>query len=251
MQPATNPAGRQLRLLRKLLLAPSVLVPGGVGAVALGLALASANPVSMLGLVGAACLGVSLVIAGARYLFAFDEVLREVEGRSAAPVGGTLQSEIRLRSDGDPRTTDMLNRLNQVAGRLASLEKRAGKTAESGEVLEKARQLYQSCLQSLDHAWQNWKAAQEVATDDARRSLLSAREQIYGEVGQSIERLNATLDQFQVAALSRGDQQNLSQIQAELDMGLEVARNVQRRMNELDRELGLDRLGQSDSSVGK
>jgi methyl-accepting chemotaxis protein len=77
-----------------------------------------------------------------------------------------------------------------------------------------------------------------MATAEARETVLRSRGELLEEVTRSVEQLGASIDQIQVSALAQGaGSSDLAKIRSELDVGLEVARRVQERMEDLDRRV--------------
>ena len=77
-----------------------------------------------------------------------------------------------------------------------------------------------------------------MAAEDKRNVSLQTREQLIQEVTGSIENLGRTLDYFQLARVEEElPEEHLAEVRRELEQGLEVARNVQQRRDELEREL--------------
>ena len=105
------------------------------------------------------------------------------------------------------------------------------------EVKEKTGQLYRSCLASLERSLVLRDAALEMMTESARRNLFKSREALIGEVGTTIRHLAATLDFLQTAKLEKDDDLHRARMWEELDFGLEVARRVEDRMNDLEQSL--------------
>jgi hypothetical protein len=111
---------------------------------------------------------------------------------------------------------------------------------EIPEVYQQAMELYQSCLTLLKRTFELWIASRSVSTDRARHQLLDARDELLGQVEQSVDHLNASLDSLQTSGIDRTREElalHNSQLQQELEQGLEVARAVEKRMDELEREI--------------
>ncbi len=146
-----------------------------------------------------------------------------------------------MRRDRDPRTSDLVKHLRGIFERLWVLTPDPeSEWKEIPEVFRQAMELYQSCLTLLQRTYELWIASKSVATDRARHQLLDARDDLLGKVEQSIDHLNASLDSLQTAHIDRTREElaiHNSQLQKELEQGLDVARAVEKRMDELEREL--------------
>lgn len=151
----------------------------------------------------------------------------------------------RMRRDRDPRTTKMVKKLKDVYDRLTargipeSADSVTKRRAGMAEVHQGARGLYQSCLDMLERSLELWNGARKMATESSRAQLLKSRDEILDQVEESINHLDRTLDQIQVAKLGQDDSISAdnSQLQQELEQGLEVARRVEERMRDLEHDL--------------
>ena len=146
-----------------------------------------------------------------------------------------------LRGDRDPRTSNMLKKLQKVHDRLLMVDRwqRDGASEIFGEVNVQANELYQACLRLLERSLEIWKASRDMATESARRKLRDSREQLVTEVQQSIDNLEQTLDHIQTSQLKQGSQveSDAARLREELDEGLTVARQVEQRMRQLEVDL--------------
>ncbi len=144
-----------------------------------------------------------------------------------------------LRSDRDPRTSNMLKRLQRIYDRLLESE-RAGIDPVYKEVSVQANRLHQSCMELLRMSLRLWKASREVTTESVRKQLETSRESSINEVQEGIINLERSLDHLQTSELRGGasDEVNAARLRKELDEGLNVARRVENRIRSLDSELG-------------
>ncbi len=238
-----DPGRFRKRFLTRLVASPWVGVPAGLGLASLGLGIVLGHPLGFFGFMGVVGILLGVGMGATRWVLgydqiarqAFEEVLSETERSHYAFLDGL---EKRLHGDGDPRTIASVRDLRKIYRRL----ERAGMVGEggSGELLPEIRdhsvELYESCVESLERTLAFWNAAQEMATREAREKLLRSREELLAEIRQSIHHLGATLDHLQTAALqSERPGQELSEMRRELEMGLEVARRVSSRMDQLER----------------
>ncbi len=249
MEPVENPtvAASHLRsrMLYRLFAAPSVSVPLWLGAAALLIAFLMGNPTGFLGVVGLASVLAAFGSAGIRWTLGHDRLkaMASKELETEAVRNHTLYLHYlwrRLRVDGDPRTRQYLEQMRRLYQRMQRADVLGKRTDPHllPEIREKTEQLYRSCLAALERTHDYWTATHQMATEEGRREAVAARQALLAEVGRSLERLNATLDHLQAAALRHADQtEQLAGIRAELDEGLEVAKRVEVRMEELDRSL--------------
>lgn len=154
--------------------------------------------------------------------------------------------ERRLQADHDERTNQHLVMLRQLHRRMHDVGIFEGDLPPIilPDVKERMKQLYRSCLSSLERSVVLREAALEMMTEAARGKLFRSRESLIGEVGTTIRHLGATLDFLQTSKLKDDNDQYLAQMRQELEFGLEVARRVEDRMSSLERsasdERGLD-----------
>jgi len=170
--------------------------------------------------------------------------------RVAAAAGDAHESYLRelrrrLREDRDSRTSDCVRRLHQVSRRLQSLRGEAirrGRAARWDDAQDGMQQVYDHSLSSLERTWELWEGAQRLASAAARQQAEDARETLIHQMQQSIQQLERGLDQWQNAASesensSTESAEVLGQLRKELDASLEVARDVDERMKQLEGDL--------------
>ena len=142
-----------------------------------------------------------------------------------------------IRKDRDPRTTKILKDLERIHERMLKLESESIRMSGISTLLIQANQLYNSCLESLERSIQLWVGASEMATDDARTKLLAERDKTVVSVEESIAHLDASLDHIQTSTLKATvlDSADHQQLRDELQIGLDVARQVEERIDEIER----------------
>lgn len=240
-----EPAKFRNRVLLRLLASPSVIVPAGLGAAALLVGLATGQPTGVWGLVGLSGVLLGLGAAAGRWLFGFGEIARQAFDELRAEAGRDQRAYLRrlrnrVRADRDPRSNRLLMELVELAGRMARAGM-VGPRADGEPLTDVAAQLvelHRSCLASLERTVDLYETARDMETEAARAELLTRREKLLDEIHRTEEHLSATLDYLQSAQLKRGDKEaDLARMREELDQGLAVAQQVERRMDELDREL--------------
>lgn len=150
--------------------------------------------------------------------------------------------ERRLAADGDPRTESSLRDLRALA---KAFEKGGAWSASLNtrtvfDILAGVEQLFKRCVLSLKKTLELWYTAQNMATAEAREPILRQRERIIEDVGKSIRQLGGILAGIQnIGAEEDAGDRELARIREELDRSLEVARMVEKRMQSLDREIGV------------
>ena len=142
-----------------------------------------------------------------------------------------------IRKDRDPRTTKILKDLERIHERMLRLESEHINMLGMSSLLIQANELYDSCLESLERSIQLWAGASEMATEEARNKLLVERDKTVINVEKSIGHLDTSLDHIQTAALKAAatEDSNHQQLRDELQIGLDVARSVEERIDEIER----------------
>lgn len=184
-------------------------------------------------------------------------MIRRVMGHGSAPPDGRDEKthleylrnlRRKMRRDGDPRTGGLVTKLRAIYQHLEQSKDTAA--ADYGGVLpemhEQARELYQSCLSLLEHTYELWDTGRSLADENNRKALASERETIIGELQQSVEHLDRTMDELRTAALRR-NQSDLgfdsvgeqARLRDELSMGIETIRAVEKRTVQLEEDLGM------------
>lgn len=148
------------------------------------------------------------------------------------------QLHARMRHDGDPRTRECVRQLQGLFRRMRSFQLDTGERNAKvwNQVKEQVQLLYSSCLTSLERTLTMSQAAEQMTSSRAKDQLLANREQVVQEVYATVNQLEATLDQIQTAALESRETPELGRMRQELEAGLDVARNVEQRMEELEAE---------------
>ena len=148
--------------------------------------------------------------------------------------------DARLQNDGDPRTEACLRDLRTFA--KAFQEERLwthGVNAGSiYSIVNGVEDLFSQSVAALERSVEMIRMARSLATPQARRPILAQREDLIQDVGKSIQQLGRILAELQRIGGEGGeDMSKLASIREELDQSLEVARRVDRRMNQLSRDL--------------
>lgn len=230
--------------IKKATLSKSVWIPVVAGGVTM--ALASGAPFW----IGVAVF--SMGIGSALWRFTIgrrqteEAVIQQLRDESNRQHYAFLRSlQRKLRRDRDETTGRLLRQLRETHKRMAS----ANIFSSSGSLQQPAKawqvdihrqmaKLYESSVGSLGRSFDLWRSAQVVKDEKLRQELLGSRTQLLTEVEESIERLGKTLDQMQVSSLKDEEPSSeLSSVRRELEQGLTVAENIEKRLRELDRQV--------------
>lgn len=229
------------QMIRRVIWTPSFIMPVLAGGL-----LAYAAEGTFIGMLGAGLLIVCIFNAAAKWTWgrarleksALQDLLKKQRREHLTHLDDVRSS---MRRDRDPRTSDLVKQLRGIFERLWTLTPDPNSEwKETPEVYQQAMELYQSCLTLLKRTFELWIASKSVSTDRARHQLLDSRDELLGQVEASIDHLNASLDSLQTSGIDRTREElalHNSQLQKELEQGLEVARAVEKRMDELEREI--------------
>ncbi len=229
------------QMIRRVLLSPSFLMPACMGGF-----FAFVGGGSFVGMLGTGMLILGIFNAAAKWTWGRKRLtqlaLNDILGKQRREHLDQLESvRSMMRRDRDPRSSELIKQLRGVFERAWTLTPDPeSEWKEPPEVYRQVMQLYQSCLQLLQRTYELWRASKAVATDRARHQLLDSRDELLGKVEESIDHLNASLDGLQTASIDRTQEElaiQNKQLQRELEQGLEVARAVEKRMDELERDL--------------
>ena len=203
--------------------------------------------------IGAAIFGGLLCILGgvgaffSRFFLGKEEINKKIlaEMQKEAQVEREkmlIDLEKRLRADGDPRTEESLCDLIALA-KAFQKHQSWGKMLNARstfDILEGVERLFNRCLFSLERTLELWYTAKEMVTPESREPVLKQREQIVEDVRESIKQLGKILAGIHSIGLDSDKRDSeLAHIRQELDQSLEVARQVEKRMDTLDREIGV------------
>lgn len=145
-------------------------------------------------------------------------------------------------ADNDPRPETALRDLRALLQAFEEAENgaAAGHLPMVVELHQRARQLFQQCVQSLVQSGRLWQTARGLATAAARTPLLAQRERIIADVQATVKQLSETLVSVQSlgADATTGSSRELTRMRGELDRSLEVARTVEERVDALLNDSG-------------
>lgn len=164
---------------------------------------------------------------------AYDRLVQKQRGQQEA----SLQKlEQRLLSDQDPRTETIFHSLRQLYARLKEKVDSGRVTPAAYDVVEGVDKLFHSCIKQLEDSVDLWETAQAME-GPARKSILQQRELLVREVAEAVEHLARTVERFHELETGRS-RAELGQLRKELDESMRVAREVERRTEELTQPRG-------------
>ena len=151
----------------------------------------------------------------------------------------------RLREDNDDRSSRCVRELARLYDRIRTddlLKDNNRDAAVTTEVKGQCQQLYDTSFESLERTYSLWQASTQLASAEKRAGVLDSRERLLSDIAESIENLAHTLDFLQTARLEadEANQRSVRKAREELEHGLEVARAVHIRLNELEEEFRIE-----------
>ncbi len=145
-----------------------------------------------------------------------------------------------LRGDKDYRSNQCMRELQTLYDRMQHnrlVEAHPDDAANVRDIKQQTWDLYRAGFGSLERSFDLWVGADQMTDTEASESLLQSRQTLLDEVSDSLQHLGKALDYLQTRKLQDSDDAHLTETGKELTQGLEVARNIQRRLDELAREL--------------
>ena len=248
-----DPTSFRNRVLLDLVGSPWVLLPTAAGMSGLMMDWAfagGAGPLTFAGLAGLA-VGAGALIS--RWLTAGDaltaKAVADLEAHELQQRQARLDAlDRRLAADGDDRTNRALAGLRELERRVSDLESHDDPARRPPpEIAGQIRELLHTSITSLERSAELHETLHLVVTPDARRRVADTRNALLGEVEASVDQIVTTLDGLYTLGLDREKPEaRLARMRRELDASLDVARNVERRLAELETSLDPthDRLSQ-------
>ena len=237
-------SGYRNRVLLDLMASPWVLGPAALGATSFiaGWAVGSESGLFLLGglaglLVGAGTIATRWVTSGDRIA---DKAIADLKAEQEQKrLDALAQLDQRLAADGDQGTNDLLRAVHELERRLGELEQTEDIDRRPPvEVSSQLRELMRMSIGSLERAAELYETMTRLITDDARNDVARMRSSVLGEVRASVNQIMVTLDGLHTLHLERRKPEaKLAQMRAELDASLNVAKRVEKRVVEFEREI--------------
>ena len=146
-----------------------------------------------------------------------------------------------LRTDKDPRTGELIRGLRNLYKRMHTENLLADSDGPSWqyEIRQQLSEFYNASIDSLRRTHQFWQLANDVHSEKERDQLMQSREDLITELQDAVTQLGSTVDAVHLQTVKQAlPDQNLSQVQQELQQGLEVARRVQQRLDQITASAG-------------
>lgn len=156
-----------------------------------------------------------------------------------------LEIQRGLLADNDPTNDHYLKDLKAVvaAFRQPTAWPDNLDSVTRAAISDNVERIFDCCFRQLEKAQTLWQTVQRIQTPAARTPILLKRTQLLEEVGNSLKNLSgalAGLNAIGVATEFSNDSENgeAQRLQTELEQNLRVARAAEKRMIDLEREIG-------------
>lgn len=167
-----------------------------------------------------------------------EEDLRRVAKRKELTALRRLKRSMGVARDA--RVNNSIDNLSSAFDRLLQVDrwrsdKANAKRLEIGEVHDQAAKLYIECRNLLGKSHELFVGASQMATQEIRNRVMGSREDVIRELQTSLNHLNHGLDEVYSAQLAgnSGPINEATELRDELRRQVEVARQVEERMDEL------------------
>ncbi|MBM98329.1 MAG: hypothetical protein CMJ77_04320 [Planctomycetaceae bacterium] len=225
------------KILLDIFASPGTVLPiaGGITALLASWAVGGQSTLNFTGVVG--ILG-GFGIFASRLILGLEKITRDAydlvmdkQKRSQEAALEHLQN--RLETDEDPRTQVCLRDLRSLYTRLNEKVQEDHIPPAAIGVIEGVDNLFHSCITQLEHAADLWETAKGLK-GPAKESLLRQRDEIVEEVCEAVLHIGKTVERFHAMLFSQ-NRSKLTSLRQELDESMRVAREVERRTEELTR----------------
>ncbi len=138
-------------------------------------------------------------------------------------------------ADQDPRPEAALRDLRALLRAFDELNEQAeGALVHSMvQIRGSVNQLFEQCVHSLAQTDKLWQSARRLQTKSARRPMLEQREKMIADVQSTVKQISETLANLQTLNSGGNASTEFQRLRDELDQSLEVARNVEARIQSL------------------
>lgn len=224
------------KVISELFFAPSVVLPivGGVSAALLSWATGGSSYLSgaaLAGLLG----GVGWMLT--RMIFKVEDI---TEQAMQAQLDQQLRNERTdldnlarlLRTDRDHRTQDYLTLLRSLRQEFENAANKPGTQFRSAKIREQVSQVFAAAVEQLRQSYRLWELSENLV-GSARDRILSDREKVLSEIGQTVDRLRDSVHQFH-ELIDSDKKIDLASMREELEATMRIARRTEERMKEIE-----------------
>ncbi|MDG2382629.1 MAG: hypothetical protein P8N76_13250 [Pirellulaceae bacterium] len=225
------------KVLLDIFASPGTLLPIAGGLTAL-LASWATGGHSTLNFVGFAGVLGGFGVFASRLILGLERITHDAYDHVIAHQRETQETALerlheRLVADDDPRTQACLADLRNLYSQLNQRVQQDQITPSSFSVTEGVDKLFHSCIKQLEHAAELWESAKQL-NGPAKQALLRQRDKIVTEVVDAVVHIGETVERFH-AMLVDENRSQINQLRRELDESMRVAREVERRTEQITR----------------
>lgn len=228
----------QIRFWSRLLSLPIVWVPVTIG---LCLTISGYGAKMFVGGTAVSCCTLALV-----WFFQRDRIWKQAKENFRLETRYLQQAELRqlrrqLRRDNDYRSSQCIRDLQDLYDRMYENDLLANsKDSDVGDDIKRQTwQLFETGKKALHRSYELWQAAEQMTSEQNRNEILHTREGLLDELSESLTNLGHAIDFLQTSRIKKRQEntRSINQAGSELARGLEVAKAVQRRLDELEDEM--------------
>lgn len=223
-----------------LFAAPSTLLPlvGGATALIGSWAMGGQELLTFAGIAGILS---GIGIFASRIIFGLDKITKDAYEytrlKEHEKLKATLQQLYdRLVADQDPRTEKLLVRLCNIYNKINMDVHQRRIPSTAADVVDSIHQMFHVCVDYLNQSHQIWEQSARLR-GESLAALERQREELIQEVDKSVTFLEGKIGQL-TAISNHRSKQNLSEMRAELDETIRIARATEERLAGLEGKSG-------------
>lgn len=224
------------RVLRKIFLAPTVVLPVVMGMSAwliswAGDGVSMMNIAGLIGVLGGVGWAATRAIYGIEKFAqqAYDEMSQEAIQAETQQLD---QLDQLLCEDDDPRDQELLRMLRAQRAQFREIASQPSLAVRSTEVLARVEQLFRASVKNLSECYQLWLQSQSLGRTE-QKALLIEREKLIKEIRVTVEQVQKSLSEYRDLS-KRSVGTDLSELRGELESSIEIAKRTEERLRELD-----------------
>lgn len=224
------------RVLRKIFLAPTVILPVVFGLSAwmiswAGDGISSLNLAGLIGVLGGVGWAATRAVYGTEKFVqqAYDEMSQEAILAESRRLD---QLDQLLCQDNDPRDQELLRMLRSQRAQFREIASQPTLTARSTEVLAGVEQLFRASVKNLSECYQLWLESQRLGRSE-QQALLVEREKLLQEIRVTVDQVQKSLSEYRDLS-KRAVGTDLGELRGELEHSIEIAKRTEERLRELE-----------------
>lgn len=224
------------KVISELFFAPSVVLPF-VGGISAGLFSWAGGGIAVLSMAAAVGVLGGVGWMATRVIFMVEQITEaamklQEEQHVQASNQKLDQLKRQLEADGDACTQDYLTLLRSLRDDFSAASNRPGVRGRSSQLRDQVNEVFEAAVGQLSETLQISRLAASLS-GEARRKVLEDRQKLLKEIGQTVDYLRNTVNEFQV--ITHGDARpDLTALREELEASMRVAKRTEERMREME-----------------